>query len=132
MSTSLAGLARAFLAVVSAPPGTPQRVVADAMRAHPELVSGTGREDACLMRAIPGLLSKGGAEGVLAVAVPEKGAIAIKVDDGAMRALLPALLGAVPVLGLDLDLEPPAVLGGGRPVGLIRPIPGAVATKPER
>ena len=43
---SLSGLARAFLHCVQAPAGDPARRVADAMRADPELVSGTGREDA--------------------------------------------------------------------------------------
>ena len=35
------------------------------MRAHPDLVSGTGADDERLMRGVPGLLSKGGAEGVV-------------------------------------------------------------------
>ena len=73
LAVSLAGLARAFLrAGVGAEPGFRRAAVADAMRAHPELVSGTGAggDDARLMRAVPGLLVKGGAEGVLAVAVP--------------------------------------------------------------
>ena len=82
-----------------AEPGTPERAVADAMRAHPELVSGTGREahDTVLMRAVPGLLAKGGAEGVQAVAVPGVGAVAIKIDDGAQRARdARPLVGAAP------------------------------------
>ncbi|MGK5531811.1 asparaginase, partial [Streptomyces sp. URMC 129] len=48
---SLTGLARAFRAHVRAAPGTPERRVADAMRAHPEYVAGTGRLDTLLMRA---------------------------------------------------------------------------------
>ena len=74
-----------------------ERTVADAMRAHPELVAGTGAEDTRLMAGVPGLLAKGGAEGVLAVAVPEVGAVALKIDDGAQRARLPVLVaGAAP------------------------------------
>ena len=34
------------------------------MRAEPWFVAGTGREDTDLMRAVPGLLVKGGADGV--------------------------------------------------------------------
>ena len=98
---SLTGLARAFLRIVSAEPGTPERAVADAMRAHPELVSGTGADDARLMRGVPGLLSKGGAEGVVAVALPGIGAVALKIDDGAMRARLPVLVAALRRLGVD-------------------------------
>jgi len=37
---TLAGLARAFRMLVLAAPGTPERRVADAMRAHPEWTSG--------------------------------------------------------------------------------------------
>jgi len=61
---TLAGLARAFRALVLAVPGTPERRVADAMRAHPEWTSGTSRDEWRLMDAVPGLLVKGGAEGV--------------------------------------------------------------------
>jgi L-asparaginase II len=96
------------------------------MRAYPELVSGTGRDDALLMRGIDGLLSKGGAEGVVAVAVPDVGAVALKIDDGAMRARMPALVPALRLLGLDAavldELAETVVLGGGRPVGSVRSI----------
>jgi L-asparaginase II len=124
MAISLTGLARAFLRVVSAGPGTPERAVADAMRAHPEMMSGTGATDARLMRAVPGLLSKGGAEGVLAVAVPGVGAVAIKIDDGATRARPPVLVAAFGRLGLDAaglrEAADVPVLGGSRRVGLVR------------
>src|SRR5689334_10729106 len=98
---SLRGLARSFLALVSGvdEAGT---AVADAMRAHPEMVSGTGprAHDTRLMRATPGLLAKGGAEGVQAVAVPGVGAIAIKIDDGGQRALMSVLEWALARLGI--------------------------------
>ena len=61
---SVLGLARAFRAVVTAADGTPERKVADAMRAYPEWTSGTTRSERLLMDAVPGLLLKGGAEGV--------------------------------------------------------------------
>jgi L-asparaginase II len=123
---SLRALAGAFLRLVSAAPGTDERRVADAMRAHPELVSGTVGEDTRLMRSIPGLLGKGGAEGVQAVAVPGIGAVALKVDDGAMRARMPVIVSALRRLGVEADVldeyaEVP-VLGGGRPVGSVRSV----------
>jgi L-asparaginase II len=127
---SLSGLARAFLACVDAAPDSPPRRVADAMRAFPELVSGTGRDDARLMRSAPGLLSKGGAEGVLAVALPGVGSVALKIDDGAARARTAALVPALGRLGVataKLDaIGEVALLGGGRPVGSVRPIPTAL------
>src|ERR671921_1177775 len=48
---SLTGLGRGVLSLVQAPEGSPDRAVADAMRAHPWLVAGTGREDTDLMSA---------------------------------------------------------------------------------
>jgi L-asparaginase II len=124
LALSLRGLAGAFLRLVSAAPGTVERRVADAMRAHPELVAGTAGEDTSLMRGVPGLLSKAGAEGVQAVAVPGVGAVAIKVDDGAQRARMPVLVSALRRLGvagevLDEYAETP-VPGGGRRVGSVR------------
>jgi L-asparaginase II len=134
LAISLAGLARAFLGAVHGEPGSAVRRVADAMRAHPELVSGTGREDALLMGAVPGLLSKVGAEGVWAVAAPGLGAVALKIDDGAMRATRPVLVAALDELGRRSGLDPFAgsaadvlvefantpILGGGVRVGSIR------------
>jgi L-asparaginase II len=121
---SLRALARAFLRLVSASPGTDERRVADAMRAYPALMSGTDADDNRLMTGLPGMLAKGGAEGVLAVALPGVGAVAIKVDDGAMRARLPVLAVALARLGVDVPsglLDAP-VLGGGREVGEVRAI----------
>ena len=41
--------------------------VADAIRAHPEYVSGTRRDEAALLRAVPGAIGKAGAESCYAV-----------------------------------------------------------------
>ncbi len=127
LAISLTGLARAFLAAVSAPAGAPERTIADAMRAHPELVSGTGADDARLMRGMPGLLSKGGAEGMVAVAVPGVGAMALKIDDGSMRARMPVVVAALRGLSVEAavfdELAEPPVLGGGSRVGSVRAIP---------
>lgn len=121
----LVGLARVLQALVLAPVG-PERAVADAMRAHPWLVGGTGRDVTRLMEQVPGLLAKDGAEGVYAAALPDGAAVAIKVADGADRARTPVLCRALELLGADLSgvdgsLLAPPVLGGGRPVGVIRP-----------
>lgn len=133
MAVSLTGLARAFLRLVTAEAGSVERTVADAMRAHPLLVSGTGREDERLMSAVPGLLSKVGAEGVHAMAVAGVGAVAVKIDDGAARARMPVVLAALRRLGLGgtgtpalADLAATPILGGGQPVGYVRsrPLPG--------
>jgi L-asparaginase II len=124
LAVSLTGLARAFGRLVAGEPGSVERTVADAMRAHPELVAGTGADDTRLMSGVPGLLAKGGAEGVQAVAVPGRGAVAIKIDDGGMRARMPVLVSALGRLGVTApvldDLAERPLYGGGEPVGAVR------------
>jgi L-asparaginase II len=117
---SLTGLARSFLRLVDAAADSPERRIADAMRAHPELVAGTGADDTLLMAGVPGLLSKGGAEGVHVVAVAGVGAVALKIEDGAMRARMAVLRSALRRLGVESPVAGEPVLGGGRPVGEIR------------
>ncbi|GAB3952092.1 hypothetical protein GCM10027614_55210 [Micromonospora vulcania] len=53
LAVSLTGLAAAYLRLVDAEPGSEPRTVADAMRAHPEIVGGTRADDTRLMRASP-------------------------------------------------------------------------------
>ena len=105
----MAALARGFARVahdVEAP--------ARAMRAHPELVAYSGAVDTELMRAIPGVVAKIGAEGVLAAGTADGRGLALKVVDGAMRAIDPAAIAlAREHLGLEVDLPElarPAVL----------------------
>jgi L-asparaginase II len=127
----LTGLARGVLSLLRAEEGTPGRAVADAMRAHSWLVAGTGREDTGLMQAVPGLLVKGGADGVHVAAVPGRGAVALKIDDGGDRARTPVLAAGLRRLGVPADALAPwllaPVLGGGRPVGEIRPAPSVAS-----
>lgn len=72
-----------------------------AMTAHPELVSGTGRSCAILMRAAQGRAAvKAGAEGYYAGIVPELGlGIALKIDDGTGRASETAIAFVLEALG---------------------------------
>lgn len=124
MAISLTGLARAFRHFVLADPGSAERRVADAMRAHPEYVAGTRRPDTWLMREIPGALSKMGAEAVQAVALPDGRALAFKIDDGATRALGPVLSRALTLLNVTSPILQKIgrtpLLGGGMEVGEIR------------
>ncbi|MFF5030043.1 asparaginase [Streptomyces collinus] len=126
LSLSLTGLARAFRSFVLAAPGTPERRVADAMRAHPEYVAGTRRHDTWLMREIPGVLSKVGAEAVQGLALPDGRALALKIDDGAVRALRPALARALHLAGVTAPVTERVghvpLLGGGREVGEVRAV----------
>ncbi|MGW3894710.1 asparaginase [Micromonospora profundi] len=124
LAVSLTGLAGAYLRLVDAEPGSAPRAVADAMRAHPEIVGGSQADDTRLMRGVPGLLAKVGAEGVFAVGLPGVGAVALKIDDGAERARMPVLVSALRRLGVDAPVlaeyaEVP-LFGGGVPVGAVR------------
>lgn len=126
-AVSLHGLARAAARIVTAAPGTAEARVADAMRAHPEMVAGTGRDVTDLMRAVPGLLTKDGYEAVQIAALPDGRAVAVKISDGADRARVPVTAAALTHAGVDpAPLAPFAaspLLGGGRPVGSVRPAP---------
>ncbi|WP_330453000.1 MULTISPECIES: asparaginase [unclassified Streptomyces] len=126
MAISLVGLARAFRGFVTAEPGTAERRVADAMRAHPEYVAGTRRPDTWLMREVPGTLSKMGAEAVQAVALADGRALAFKIDDGSTRALGPVLARALGLLGIDAPvvgrIGRAPLLGGAAEVGEIRAV----------
>ncbi|RVW00712.1 asparaginase [Rhodococcus xishaensis] len=126
---SLTNLARAFSTLVTAAPGTPEHRVAEAIRTHPHLISGTGRDDARLMPAVPGLLCKAGADGVHAGALPDGTAFALKIDDGHERARLPLTAALLHRLGVTWSEDHAAlasqpVFGGGARVGTIRAIPG--------
>jgi L-asparaginase II len=95
--------------------------VATAMRAHPELIRGPLAADTRLMKALPGWIGKGGAEGLLCAAGNGIG-VALKAEDGNGRGLGPAA--AVFFGQLELDLGDLAVAtlenSRGEPVGDIR------------
>ncbi len=121
---TLAGLARAFRALVLSAAGTPERRVADAMRSHPEWTSGTDRDERRLMEAVRGLLVKGGAEGVAAFALADGRSGAIKIDDGAARSRTPVMVAALRRLGAVVPDELAAVplAGGDAVVGAVRAV----------
>ncbi len=103
----LAALARAYARLAGADHADPDfgaapAALRDAMVGCPEMVSGAGRSDALLMAAGRGdWVAKIGAEGVQAIGIASLGiGIAIKVADGAKRALLPVAVAVLDGLGL--------------------------------
>jgi L-asparaginase II len=100
---SLTAMARAYAAFGEAiASGTgPAARVGGAMLQHPFLVGGTDRFDTVIMEETGGrILAKVGAEGVHALTIPSRGiGIAIKVEDGALRAQHPAALAALLQIG---------------------------------
>lgn len=75
--------------------------LADAMTAHPEMVSGTGRNDLAFMQAGRGdWVTKVGADGVQVVASRARGeAFALKISDGDKPALFAATVEVLDQLG---------------------------------
>ncbi|HEX3790901.1 MAG TPA: asparaginase [Pseudonocardiaceae bacterium] len=120
---SLTGLARAFRALATAPADQPEHRIGTAMSTHPDWVGGTGRDVTALMRLVPGAVAKDGAEGVYAIALPDRRAVAVKIGDGSGRARAVVLVAALRRLGVEDDLTSLAevpVLGHGEPVGAVR------------
>jgi L-asparaginase II len=123
-SSTPSGVARAFARLVTAAPGTPEHRVTAAVAAHPEWVGGsTGRIATELMRGVPGLVAKEGAEGVCAAALPGGAAAVVKVLDGAMRPVPAVVADVLRRLGADVPdgLGATPVEGGGAPVGAVTP-----------
>ena len=100
----MAGAYARLMAEAAAGDGSAAAIVS-AMTGHPYLTSSPGRVPLLLMEATGGrLLAKEGAEGVMCVAAPSDGwGVALKVEDGALRATGPATVAALEQLGL---LEP--------------------------
>ena len=102
------------------------RRAVDAMAAEPYMVAGRNRVDTAVMNVAPGLVVKGGAEGLMCAGSLERGiGVAVKIRDGSARASGPALIHALAMLGLLAEEQlgsiaafaRPPVLGGGEPVG---------------
>lgn len=125
LSASLVGLARAYQVLATATDGDAWKV-AEAIRRHPELVSGTSRDEARLLRAIPGAIAKMGAEAVYVLALPDGRAVALKLDDGADRARPVVMAAALARLGFEEEAVAETgrhlLYGGGVPVGELRPL----------
>lgn len=127
MATGYARIAQAMVGGGS-PRATALRRIGRAMTAHPVVVEGEGRLATDLMRVTGGrVLAKSGAEGLLLLADPTRNeGIAIKCEDGAMRALGPAAVELLEVLGtldraesegLSAHRRPPVANAAGAVVG---------------
>ncbi|TDC26215.1 asparaginase [Kribbella albertanoniae] len=125
LAISLAGLARSFGLFAAAAPGTLEAKVKDAFRAYPEYASGSTRDEAALMRAVPGLFCKVGAEAVYAVGLEDGRGIALKIEDGTPRARAVVMAAVLRKLGVEHEvIEQQSqfpLLGGGVEVGSVRP-----------
>jgi L-asparaginase II len=108
---ALDDLARSFAAIARSDSTVPASMVA-----RPDLVGGPTRDVTIWMRAIPGLMAKDGADGVVGAALPDGRAFALKVasgHDGARRA---AIAQGLRTLGLDVDRIAATAVARTRPV----------------
>lgn len=124
----LSAMARAWARLATSHDGGAAAVVA-AMRAHPDLVAGRGRLCTALMRRVPAVIAKVGAEGVYGAALLDRGwGVALKVEDGSGRAAIVALVAVLDQLGVNprpSDVLPefaawPLINARGDEVGVIR------------
>lgn len=131
---TLTGLARGIHRIGSASERSPfalHRVAGTLVRAvreNPWTIAGPGEPDTIAIETL-GVFAKGGAEGVMVMVAPNGATVALKMLDGNGRAatlVAATLLARVGALG-EADVAalasalPLAVLGGGEPVGAIRP-----------
>ena len=123
MAVSLTGLARAFSRFAAAPAGTDEARVTAAIRAYPQWLGGTRRDVTSLIRGVPGLIAKDGAESVYAVGLADGRGVALKIADGGQRARPVVMAAALRRLGIDAEvldeLAHAPVLGHGQQVGSI-------------
>lgn len=108
-------------------------ILLKAMAKFPEYVAGDERDETILMKATGSrFVAKSGAEGLMALMVPEKGwGVVIKMADGAARGLLPAAIETLDQLELLTEAEKRVLERyrirtlhnwAGDAVGLIRPV----------
>jgi L-asparaginase II len=113
---SLIGLAKAISNLVKSKEYPYQQIVAACMK-YPELVAGEGRLTTRMMRAVPGLFMKEGAEGVQVCALRDGRVIAIKVIDGSWRPVAPIIIEIFKRWGVEMPDESVKIYGGASVIG---------------
>lgn len=123
MSLSMAGLARAFGRLASAPEGTAEGRIAGALRAAPAFVGGSRRDVSTLIAGVPGLIAKDGAEACYAIGLADGRGLAVKIADGTQRARPVVAAAALELMGVRAgaleELAKANILGHGEPVGAV-------------
>jgi L-asparaginase II len=115
---SIAGLAQAIHTITVSTDPVYQEVVS-ACRANPLMIAGEGRLTTRLMRAVPGLFMKEGAEGVEVLSMPDGRTLVIKCADGSWRPMGPIITATFKRWGVEAPDENVYIYGGGKVVGQI-------------
>jgi L-asparaginase II len=113
---SLIGLARSISNLVQSKESVYKQIVT-ACTSYPELIAGQGRLTTRMMRAIPGLFMKEGAEGVEVCALSDGRVIAIKIIDGSWRPVAPIIMEIFKRWNLSMPDESVKIYGGASVIG---------------
>jgi L-asparaginase II len=115
---TLIGLAKAISNLVKSNENPYQQIVSACMK-YPELVAGEARLTTRMMRAVPGLFMKEGAEGVQVCALRDGRVIAIKIIDGSWRPVAPIIMEIFKRWGVAMPDESVKIYGGASVVGAV-------------
>jgi L-asparaginase II len=113
---SLIGLARSISNLVKSNEAVHKQIVT-ACTTYPELVAGEGRLTTRIMKAVPGLFMKEGAEGIEVCALADGRVIAIKIIDGSWRPVAPIIMEIFKRWGVVTPDESVKIYGGGSVIG---------------
>jgi L-asparaginase II len=116
---TLRALARAIRSLALSEDLIHKRVIRSCTN-NPVLVSGINRLPTLLMEKVGGLFVKDGAESVMVMATRSGEVIVWKISDGSQRGAGELARASLSHLGINLEIEPEYVMGGGKVVGLIR------------
>ena len=113
---SLIGLARAISNLVKSKDDVYQQIFS-ACTKYPELVAGAGRLTTRMMKGVPGLFMKEGAEGIEVCALSDGRVIAIKIIDGSWRPVAPMIMEIFKRWGISMPDESVKIYGGASVIG---------------
>ena len=113
---SLTGLAKTFSTLVKSNDFVYKQIVT-ACTKYPELVAGEGRLTTRMMRSVPGLFMKEGAEGIQVCALSDGRVIAIKIIDGSWRPVAPIIMEVFKRWGVLMPDESVKIYGGASVIG---------------
>ena len=118
---SLIGLAKTISNLLKSKEVFYQQIVS-ACTKYPELVAGDGRLTTRMMKAVPGLFMKEGAEGVQVCALRDGRVIAIKIIDGSWRPVAPIIMEIFKRWCVEMPDENVKIYGGEHVVGCVVPL----------
>ena len=116
---SLIGLARSISNLVKSMESVHKQIVT-ACTTYPELVAGQGRLTTRMMRAVPSLFMKEGAEGIQVCALSDGRVIAIKIIDGSWRPVAPIIMEIFKRWGVVMPDESVKIYGGSGVIGSVK------------